>query len=96
MLLPLLTLLLAAAPRSPGFGPQLADYDRITVRVLNVGLPSCGADLLCSPRLSHVSGFVTRFKVPARVVFDPALPKNSIGKISKRDIRQRMANSGLF
>ena len=39
----------------------------------------------------HVAGYVTKFKLPARVMFWPELPRNSIGKISKRDIRERLS-----
>ena len=39
----------------------------------------------------HVAGFVTRFKVPSHIVFQDALPRTSIGKISKREIRERLA-----
>jgi long-chain acyl-CoA synthetase len=39
----------------------------------------------------HVSKFVTKFKVPARVVFVPQLPKNSNGKIVKRQVRAQLA-----
>ena len=38
----------------------------------------------------HVAKYVTRFKVPARVVFLTALPKNNSGKILKREIRARL------
>ncbi|HLJ48879.1 MAG TPA: class I adenylate-forming enzyme family protein [Bryobacteraceae bacterium] len=41
----------------------------------------------------HVARFVTKFKVPAKVVFEPALPKNSNGKIAKRQLRQQLASS---
>ncbi len=40
--------------------------------------------------IQHVARFVTKFKVPARVVFQAALPKNSNGKIAKRQIRQQL------
>lgn len=39
----------------------------------------------------HVAGFVSKFKVPAHIIFQPALPKTAIGKISKRQIRERLA-----
>jgi long-chain acyl-CoA synthetase len=39
----------------------------------------------------HVAKYVTKFKVPGRVVFNPALPKNSTGKILKREIRAQLA-----
>lgn len=38
----------------------------------------------------HVASYVTKFKVPARVVFQPTLPKNSNGKILKREVRAQL------
>jgi long-chain acyl-CoA synthetase len=35
----------------------------------------------------HLAKYVTKFKLPAQVVFMPALPKNNSGKIVKRAIR---------
>ena len=40
---------------------------------------------------AHAARFVTKFKVPAKVVFESALPRASTGKISKRDIRAQLA-----
>ena len=37
--------------------------------------------------LGHLRGYVTKFKLPSRVLFLPALPKNNSGKILKRDLR---------
>jgi long-chain acyl-CoA synthetase len=42
---------------------------------------------------AHVERYVTRFKVPAQVLFWPELPRNYTGKISKRDIRDRLRES---
>ena len=39
----------------------------------------------------HVAAHLTRFKVPARVVFQSSLPKNCNGKIVKRQIREKLA-----
>jgi len=39
----------------------------------------------------HVAKYVTKFKVPCQVVFQPPLPKNSTGKILKREIRMQLA-----
>ena len=39
----------------------------------------------------HVGQHVGKFKVPSRIVFFGALPKNSTGKIQKRVIREQMA-----
>ncbi|MGD0435246.1 MAG: AMP-binding protein [Bryobacteraceae bacterium] len=38
----------------------------------------------------HAGGYVTKFKVPATVEFWAELPKNSNGKILKREIRRRV------
>ena len=44
----------------------------------------------------HVSRYVTKFKVPSRVLFQPMLPKNLTGKILKYKIRaQLLAELGL-
>ena len=40
----------------------------------------------------HLSGCVTKFKIPARVVFLDELPKNNTGKIQKRALRDRFAD----
>jgi long-chain acyl-CoA synthetase len=39
----------------------------------------------------HLSGFVSRFKVPAHIIVRPLLPKTAAGKVSKRHIRERLA-----
>ena len=49
-----------------------------------------GAEATEEELRNHVAGFVTRFKVPAHVVFQDALPRSPIGKISKRAIRERL------
>jgi acyl-CoA synthetase (AMP-forming)/AMP-acid ligase II len=38
----------------------------------------------------HVARFVTKFKVPARVLFQPMLPNNITGKILKYKIRAQL------
>ncbi|HTS46936.1 MAG TPA: AMP-binding protein [Bryobacteraceae bacterium] len=44
----------------------------------------------------HVSQYVTKFKVPSRVLFQPMLPKNLTGKILKYKIRaQLLAEMGF-
>jgi long-chain acyl-CoA synthetase len=40
----------------------------------------------------HVSQYVTKFKIPGRVVFQPMLPKNMTGKILKYQIRAQLLN----
>lgn len=41
----------------------------------------------------HLSHYVTRFKLPARIVFAPALPKNNSGKILKRDLKIQLSTT---
>jgi len=43
----------------------------------------------------HLARHVTKFKVPRHVVFQPALPKNAVGKILKRAIREQLATTGV-
>ena len=42
----------------------------------------------------HAAKYVTKFKVPGRVVFVPLLPKNSNGKIVKREVRAQVRTLG--
>jgi long-chain acyl-CoA synthetase len=44
--------------------------------------------------LQHVAKYVTKFKVPSRVVFMAALPMNSNGKILKRAVREKLQSLG--
>ena len=39
---------------------------------------------------AHTAGFVTRFKIPSRFVVQAELPKNAVGKILKREVRERL------
>jgi long-chain acyl-CoA synthetase len=40
----------------------------------------------------HLSGYVTKFKIPTRVILMEELPKNRVGKIMKRIIRENFAS----
>ncbi len=40
----------------------------------------------------HLGGYVTKFKVPGRIVFLDALPKGSTGKILKRAIKEQFSS----
>ncbi len=40
----------------------------------------------------HTARYVTKFKVPAEVIFTSYLPKNPVGKILKKDVRKQMAD----
>lgn len=52
-----------------------------------------GAQATAEEIRTHLSHYVTRFKLPAEVVFLPALPKNNSGKILKREIQARLAGA---
>ncbi|HML18243.1 MAG TPA: AMP-binding protein [Bryobacteraceae bacterium] len=41
--------------------------------------------------LEHASRSITKFKLPARIVFVDALPKSPVGKILKREIRRQLS-----
>ncbi len=41
--------------------------------------------------LEHIARYISKFKVPAYVVFLPMLPKTSTGKIHKQTIREQLA-----
>jgi len=61
----------------PVFGEEIC-----AVIQLKVGTAASDEDIR-----RHVGQYVGKFKVPSRVVFQGALPKNSTGKIQKRAIR---------
>ena len=39
---------------------------------------------------AHTAGFVTRFKIPSCFVVQSELPKNAVGKILKREVRESL------
>jgi len=41
--------------------------------------------------LEHAARWITKFKLPAKIVFVEALPKSPVGKILKREIRKQVA-----
>ncbi len=44
----------------------------------------------------HAERYLTKFKMPTQILFWPELPRNYTGKISKRDIREKLsANSAV-
>jgi long-chain acyl-CoA synthetase len=51
---------------------------------LKLGIEATGDDIR-----SHLALHVTKFKIPRHVVFQAALPKNALGKIQKRVIREQ-------
>jgi len=49
-----------------------------------------GIDLNDEDIRCHVAQHLCKFKVPRRIVFQDGLPKNSVGKIQKRTIREQL------
>ena len=39
----------------------------------------------------HIGGYVTKFKIPARIVFLDSLPKGPSGKILKRALKDQFS-----
>lgn len=63
----------------PVFGEEIC-----AVIQLHAGVQASDEDIR-----RHAAQFLAKFKVPSRVVFQDALPKNSTGKIQKRAIREQ-------
>ncbi len=62
--------------------------------VVAVVVPKAGAALGETEVLKHAHDVLAAFKVPKRIVFADALPKNPSGKILKRELRD--AHVGAF
>jgi len=60
----------------------------VAVLVLEAG-QSASAEAL----LGHLDGRIARYKWPARFVFWSELPKSGYGKVAKRDVKQRLAET---
>jgi len=56
---------------------------------LKLGIEASGDEIR-----RHLAQHVTKFKIPRHVVFQAALPKNAVGKIQKRAIREQFAPRG--
>lgn len=61
--------------------------------VVAVVVPKDGCELTESLVIAHCSVHLSPFKVPKRVIFLSALPKNATGKVLKRDLRLRYENT---
>jgi long-chain acyl-CoA synthetase len=53
---------------------------------LKLGIEASGDEIR-----RHLAQHVTKFKIPRHVVFQAALPRNAVGKILKRAIREQLA-----
>jgi fatty-acyl-CoA synthase len=50
-----------------------------------------GATATAEEIREHVARFLGKFKLPAYVVFEQALPRTSTGKVHKQTLRQQLA-----
>ena len=64
-------------------------HPRFVEAVVAVVAPKAGATLDEKQVLEHAHKVLAAFKVPKRVVFAEALPKNPSGKILKRELREK-------
>jgi malonyl-CoA/methylmalonyl-CoA synthetase len=67
----------------PDFGEAIA---AVVVRKPGHALTEAGI-------IAALRGEIARFKVPKRVVFEEALPRNAMGKVQKAALRQKLAAS---
>ena len=65
----------------PDFGEAVA-----AVIVRKPGCTLCEADVI-----ARLKGEIASFKVPKRVVFEDALPRNAMGKVQKAALREKLA-----
>lgn len=59
--------------------------------VCAVVVPKAGRETTEEEIKAHAGRFVTKFKIPAKVVFRDALPKNAANKILKRVLREELS-----
>ena len=69
-------------------------HPRWVEAVTAIVVPKAGAELTEAAVLAHCNALLAPFKVPKRVVFADALPKNPSGKLLKRELRQ--SHQALF
>ncbi|MBI1383471.1 MAG: AMP-binding protein [Rhizobiales bacterium] len=60
--------------------------------VVAVVVPKAGAAVTPQAVMAGISGRLARFKQPKHVVIRPALPRNAMGKVTKKDLRDEFAD----
>ncbi len=53
-----------------------------------------GAEIDERALMAHLDGRLAKYKWPARIVVWPELPKSGYGKVTKRDVKQRLEETG--
>ena len=61
--------------------------------LMAVIIPRSGSSVSASELIEHCRSLIGGYKIPRRIVISEELPKNSLGKIVKSQLRQRYANS---
>ena len=59
--------------------------------VVAVIVPQSGAKLIQEDIMLKLKDQIARFKHPKRIVFIDELPRNTMGKVQKKDLRERFA-----
>jgi malonyl-CoA/methylmalonyl-CoA synthetase len=77
---------LPGVAEAAAFGVPHADFGE-ALHVAVVAKP--GATLTEQGVIGHVKGKLANFKVPKRVIFLPELPRNTMGKVLKNELRAR-------
>lgn len=72
------------------FGVPDQVYGEALVAVI---IPRSGSSVCASELIEHCRSLIGGYKIPRRIVFSGELPKNSLGKIVKSQLRQRYAKS---
>jgi long-chain acyl-CoA synthetase len=61
--------------------------------LMAVIIPRSGSSICAGELIEHCRSLIGGYKIPRRIVFSGELPKNSLGKIVKSQLRQRYAKS---
>jgi len=56
-------------------------------------VPQPGADLDEATIINHLQGKLAKYKQPKRVFFIDSLPRNTMGKVQKNELRRRFQNT---
>jgi long-chain acyl-CoA synthetase len=67
--------------------------ERLGERVVAVVETSAGTTIDATALIEHCAASLARYKVPERIVFVDALPRNAMGKVVKRDVRALVEES---
>jgi len=81
---------IAGVAESAVIGLRHADLGEAVVAVVTL---QPGADLDAAGLVGRLEGKLARFKLPKKVIFVDALPRNAMGKVQKNELRARFAHT---